>query len=206
MTSPISVSIYATYCYFGGFQATYGPSNIGQRFVLLENGSVAAANFEWTPDGYLPFSGYAGYEVYCSPVDGEFVTHDNEAWGIFYVVEPPQLLISNVTITDQNGNPKSNFGRGEVVQFDISITNLGSSEVESFLTAVMVLDPSGTPQFICYALDGIGAGGTRRSVFGFRIPSECPAGTYTARVMIFTGWPSEGGIGLDVQTITFNVS
>jgi len=55
-------------------------------------------------------------------------------------------------------------------------------------------------------MDSIAASSTGNIIFGFRIPYQAATGTYKAKVMIFTDWPSNGGIGLDVETITFNVS
>ena len=57
-----------------------------------------------------------------------------------------------------------------------------------------------------YTFDSIMANSTGKFIFGFRVPYESSTGTYIAKVMIFTDWPSNGGIGLDVEILTFNIS
>jgi len=205
VTGPLTVSLTAMYEYSGSFHATYGPSQIGTQTVVLENGTTSSLNFEWTPDAYLPFSGYLGLDVFCPAVKNEFKTEDNEALATFYINEPPQLYISDVTLSDQSGNIRMNYTRGEVIQLNFTVTNMGDINVESFLIAVMVLDPSNTSQLICYTFDSM-ANSTGKFIFGFRVPYESSTGTYIAKVMIFTDWPSNGGIGLDVEILTFNIS
>ncbi|MEM3753316.1 MAG: PKD domain-containing protein [Candidatus Micrarchaeaceae archaeon] len=114
--------------------------------------------------------------------------------------------IKNLMITDQNGNPKTNFNKGNIVQFNFTVENTGNIDLKNGLISVMILDPSNTPIFLSYTFESINPGDFEDLIIGFRIPLDEPAGLYTVKIMVFTDWPSQGGIGLDIETSTFNVT
>jgi len=70
----------------------------------------------------------------------------------------------------------------------------------------MILDPSNTPIFLTYTFESINPGDFEEFIIGYRIPLAESAGMYTVKIMVFTDWPSKGGIGLDIETSTFNVT
>jgi len=117
-------------------------------------------------------------------------------------------IIANITYiatTDQNGNVTTNFQKGDIMQVNFTISNTGVPFANA-LISIAVKDPSDSVVFLSYTFEDFSVGTKKNVIFGYRIPSEALAGTYTVKVMVFTDWPSEGGVGLDVKTATFNVS
>jgi len=118
----------------------------------------------------------------------------------------PVSYITSLTITDQNGNPRNNFNRGDIAQFDFTIENIGSFNLTKALISTIVLDSSSTPIFLSYTFEDLLVGQDTRIIVGYKIPLEASIGTYTVKVMIFTDWPSKGGVGLDIEALSFFVS
>lgn len=116
------------------------------------------------------------------------------------------IEIKNLSITDQNGNPKNNFAKGDIAQFNFTIENTGNLDLKKGLVSIMMLDPSNTPIFLSYTFENINPGAFEELIIGYRIPLDASTGTYTIKIMVFTDWPSKGGIGLDIETSAFNVT
>jgi len=113
--------------------------------------------------------------------------------------------IKNLVITDQNGNSKTDFGKGDTVQFNFTIENKGSLDLKNALISEEILDPENTPLFISYTIERIDPGASKEFIIGYRIALTALSGNYTVKIMAFTSWPSEGGTGLDIENGTFNV-
>lgn len=131
----------------------------------------------------------------------------------YFLLEPLiyafKINVTSLTITDQNGSPTSNFLRGGIVQFDFIIENLGGPEnlpLYDGLISTVVLDSSNTLVFLSYTFEDLPRGASEEFIIGYRIPTDGLAGTYTVKVMVFTDWPSEGGLGLAIEESTFTVS
>jgi len=120
-----------------------------------------------------------------------------------------QVDILNVFLTDQSGNPSSNFVRGDVVEVYFTVRNGGAFEsipIENGLVSVLVEDSAEIPMFLTYVYIDLPRDTSEELIFGYRVPLEGPIGVYTVRIMMFTNWPSQGGLGLAVQEATFSVS
>jgi hypothetical protein len=115
------------------------------------------------------------------------------------------INIGPIAITDQDGNPKTTFNRGDIVQFEFVVENTGTLALARGLVSTMILDPSNTPVFLSYTFEDLASGTSKKFIIGYGLPLDSPNGTYTVKVMVFTDWPSKGGIGLDIETSTFNV-
>jgi hypothetical protein len=113
--------------------------------------------------------------------------------------------IGTITTQDQNGAAQTDFNRESIVQFSFTVTYTGTEELINAIVYVQVLDPTSTPVFRSYVVDNILPGQVRPYVFGYGIPLDAAIGAYTVRAMVFTDWPSNGGIGLDIETSAFNV-
>jgi len=125
----------------------------------------------------------------------------------FEMTEPGQLIVDvgSIMTTDQDGNPKATFNKGEIVQFEFVIANAGNLTLTRGLVSTMILDPSNTPVYLSYTFEDLASGASKKFIMGYGLPLDSPTGTYTVKVMVFTDWPSKGGIGLDVETSPFNV-
>lgn len=122
-----------------------------------------------------------------------------------YQIHEIKINVTTLTVADQNGNPMTNFTQGDIVQLNFTVRNTGVP-FANVLISTVVLDPSGSVAFLSYTYEDFFVGTQETFILGYRIPSDAPAGTYTAKVMVFTDWPSEGGVGLDVKTVTFNLN
>jgi hypothetical protein len=106
-----------------------------------------------------------------------------------------------------NGIPTSSFTPGQTLQVRATITNLAST-VQPILFAITVQDPNlvplpPSPAFVQLTL---APGMTLSPTFSFPIPSTATKGTWKARVLLLTDFPSRGGVavGLPMET-TFAV-
>ena len=120
-----------------------------------------------------------------------------------------KINVTSLIITDQSGNPTSNFLRGDVAQFDFVIENLGGLEslpLYNGLVSTVVLDSSNTLVFLSYTFEDFPRGASKEFIIGYRIPTDGLTGTYTIKIMVFTDWPSQGGLGLAIKESTFIVS
>lgn len=122
-----------------------------------------------------------------------------------YQIHEIKINITYITTTDQNGNVMTNFTKGDIMQVNFTLHNTGVPFANA-LISIVIKDPSDSVAFLSYTFEDFSVGTKKNLIFGYRIPSESLAGTYTVKVMVFTDWPSEGGVGLDVKTATFNVS
>ena len=122
-----------------------------------------------------------------------------------YQIHEIKINITYLAITDQTGNQVTNFTKGDIVQLNLTIRNTGVPFANALISTV-ILDPSSSVAFLSYTFEDFSVGTEENFILGYRIPQDAPVGAYTAKVMIFTDWPSEGGVGLDVKTATFNVS
>jgi hypothetical protein len=122
-----------------------------------------------------------------------------------YQIHEIKINITSIATTDQNGNVMTNFTKGDIMQVNFTLHNTGVPFANA-LISIAIKDPSDSVVFLSYTFEDFSVGTKRNLIFGYRIPSEALAGTYTVKVMVFTDWPSEGGVGLDVKTATFNVS
>jgi len=190
--------------------------NVRQAF--LYPGNVTNMWDDGYPSGGNYWSDYNGTDTYSGPYqnitgsdgigDTPYIINENniDRYPLMKPWRSLNLKIINLTLTDQNGNQKTTFLKGEIAQFNFTIRNIGSLDLTNGLISVMILDPLNTPIFLCYIFESISQGITKEFIIGYRVPLTAPAGTYTVKVMIFTDWPSEGGTGLDIKTSTFEVS
>jgi hypothetical protein len=116
------------------------------------------------------------------------------------------INITNLVITDQYGQTKSNFTRGEMAQFNFTIMNSGNIGLKDGLVSVMILNPLNEPEFLFYTYETVYPGGSKQIVIGYRVPTDAYLGNYIVKVMVFTDWPSKGGVGLDIKMSSFIVS
>ena len=144
------------------------------------------------------------------PKDADLTRYGNlQYFQLEPLVTEYKIEVTSLLVTDQDGTPTSNFLRGDIVQFDFVIENLGGPEhlpLYDALISTVVLDSSDTPVFLSYTFEDLPRGASEEFIVGYRIPTDGLIGTYTVKVLVFTDWPSEGGIGLAVNESTFSVS
>lgn len=115
------------------------------------------------------------------------------------------INITEVLTKDDGGNIKYIFLRGEIVQVEFTITNIGNIWLEDGIVSIILFDPLSRPVMLSYFTETLRSGQTQKHVFGWRIPFNSQKGNYTVKVMIFTDWPSKGGVGLATKQVQFNV-
>lgn len=118
----------------------------------------------------------------------------------------PQITITQLLTTDISGNTKTSFKSGEMLEVGFALTNTGAIDFPNGLISVMIQNPVGTVIFLAYTFDGISVGASNEFVFGLSLPEAAILGQYTAKALVFTNWPYEGGEGLANGTTTFIVT
>ncbi|MHA1834584.1 MAG: hypothetical protein ACTSV7_11425 [Candidatus Baldrarchaeia archaeon] len=113
--------------------------------------------------------------------------------------------ILSLVITDQDGTPEDHFSPGDVVQFNVTVKNIGNSDLTKALVSMMIFDPSNTSILLSYVFQDLFVGQSKQIIFGYRIPLDALTGSYMTKIMVFTDWPSKGGVGLDIKTQSFFV-
>ena len=178
------------------------------------NGGVIIS-YQWdfgdgtTAEGVIvthKYSSTGNYTVTLNVTDNEGAWNATSKTITVYPIGNLAIEIVNITITDQNGNPRTTFTKGEIVQFNFTIKNVGDLDFENGLVSIMILDPFNTPIFLSYSFETIIPGSIEQIIIGYRIPMDVPLGTYTVKIMVFTDWPSKGGVGLDVETSMYEVT
>ena len=152
------------------------------------------------------YSSTGNYTVTLNVTDSEGAWNATSKTITVYPTGNLAIEIVNITITDQNGNPRTTFTKGEIVQFNFTIKNVGDLDFENGLVSIVILDPFNTPIFLSYSFETIIPGSIEQIIIGCRIPIDVPLGTYTVKIMVFTDWPSKGGVGLDVETSMYEVT
>ncbi len=122
-----------------------------------------------------------------------------------YQIHEIKISVTHIATTDQNGNVMSNFTKGDTIQVNFTLHNTGVPFAGA-LISIVIQDPSDNVVLLGYTFRDFSVGTKANLIFGYKIPSDALAGTYTVKVMVFTDWPSEGGVGLDAKTVSFNLS
>jgi len=149
--------------------------------------------FEMTPSIHPPGDAYVSR------------TRNLQCFEMAYQIHEIKINITYIVITDQNGNEMTNFTKGDIMQVNFTLLNTGVPFTNA-LVSIVIKDPSNSVVFLTYTFSDFSVGTEKNLIFGYKIPSTALTGIYTVKVMVFTDWPSEGGVGLDVKTATFNVS
>jgi len=105
----------------------------------------------------------------------------------------PTTIVSVVT-TDQGGNPRSDFSRGELVVVKVTLECPGGVYAPvsiSFLQFVRVADPDLHMVYLGFMSSTISSGENRESASGYTIPSTAMTGTYKVKVMVSNTRPSD---------------
>jgi len=120
-----------------------------------------------------------------------------------------KINITSLYTTDENNNPKTSFLKGDIVQINFEITNLGGTEslpLTNGLIAVTIQNLDQETIYLAYTYTDLQREESKNFIFGYKTPYDITPGTYTIKVMIFTDWPSEGGLFINSETTTFTVS
>lgn len=140
------------------------------------------------------------------PNDADVIRYRNLLYLPMDLILSYAANITSLTVTDQNGNPTNTFLRGDMAQFKFTIKNIGNFPLSNALVSTQVQDPSSNPVFLSYSREDLAVQASKNFIIGYKMPDNGLIGSYTVKVMVFTDWPSSGGIGLDIETATFTVS
>jgi hypothetical protein len=157
-------------------------------------GSEQALTFEWNTVGLASNRSYQ-IKAVANPVAGETDLTDNTfSDGNVTVLPRSMLSIRIVSVIPSNsvGDPVSNFTRGTVSSFKISISS-NSMEPEPVLLTVNVYDLAQTTIGVI-SFKGSIAPGTTTFVLGFPIPMKANLGNAIVYVNALTDWPHLGGV------------
>jgi len=105
------------------------------------------------------------------------------------------IVITGTRTLDMGGNVKTSFARGTTVVVEVTIRSQVSPYNPStpYLLIVEIFDSQGYVVFIGFVTDIIDPGASKTAGSGYQIPAGAATGTYTVRVFVWNGWPSQMG-------------
>ncbi len=110
------------------------------------------------------------------------------------------IKITQIRTMDMLGNVKTSFARGSTVVVEVKLQSLvyAYGPFTQYLLIVRIDNPQGYTVFIGFLTDVIEPGATKTAGSGYLIPTGASTGTYTVRVFVWNGWPSQMGGNFEV--------
>jgi nitrous oxidase accessory protein len=196
-TLNISVTVANLGDYIETFNVTayYDESIIDEKAVLnLEAGAQSTLVLSWNTTSVEPGIEYS-IRVEAGAVVGES-NLDNNAFvdGSVKVrsFALEAIKIAEVIPTDNLGNPSSNFNRGAIAYFKVTVNNT-SVDPEIVLVTVNAYDSSSASLGVV-SFKGLIMPGISVFILGLPIPSTAHTGTGRIYANTFTDWPFAGGL------------
>jgi hypothetical protein len=102
----------------------------------------------------------------------------------------------NLTLstTDPDGNPKSEFRRGEAVAAKITVRNDGGARIGGAHILATFYDSNNVPVSFSFDILDLGVGEERTSIKGFTLSPSAAIGTYRVEVIVLTDFLANGGV------------
>jgi hypothetical protein len=164
-----------------------------QHVVNLEYGKEQTLSFSWDTTGVASNESYA-IKVTAGPVLGEANVQDNTLVDGSIVVLPRVMLSINtvgVVPSDQYGHSVSNFTRGSMAYFKVTINC--TSIIPAFLLLTVNVYDANNVAFGVMSFRGLVAPGLTAFVLGSIIPKTSNIGKAAVYVNLLTDWPHLGG-------------
>jgi hypothetical protein len=99
-----------------------------------------------------------------------------------------------LSTTDPDGNPKSEFKRGEAVAAKVTVRNDGGVGIGSAHILVTFYDSNNVPISFSFDIVDLGINEERTSIKGFTLTSSAATGTYRVEVIVLTDFIANGGV------------
>jgi len=108
---------------------------------------------------------------------------------------PLTVNVQTFETENQNNNPCGSFAQGSTVILEAVISANGTQNLPNIMIAFTINDNLTYQIFLGYTWQSIEIGNPVTVYMGFRIPtgSDTTLGQYTAKVLVFTNLPSQGG-------------
>lgn len=122
------------------------------------------------------------------------------------------IVITGIRTLDIMGNVKTSFARGSTVVVEVTIQSqvYAYGPPTQYLLIVEIFNPQQYVVFIGFVIDVIDPGATKTAGSGYLIPTGASTGTYTVKVFVWNGWPSQMGNNweplADIGQTTFTVT
>jgi hypothetical protein len=102
----------------------------------------------------------------------------------------------NLTLstTDPDGNPKSEFRRGEAVAAKITVRNDGGARIGGAHILATFYDSNNVPVSFIFDIVDLEIGEERTSIKGFTLSPSAATGTYRVEVIVLTDFLANGGV------------
>jgi nitrous oxidase accessory protein len=176
-------------------KAYYDDSVIGQQSVsALEIGSQATLVYSWNTTDVESGKEYP-LKAEASGVSGEVNLSNNVLVDGSIKVrsfELDAIKIAQVTPSDHLGNPVSNFNKGAISYFKVTVNNT-SGESEIVLVTVNVFDSFSSSMGVV-SFKGLIMPGISVFILGLPISNTAHTGIATVYANTFTDWPFAGGL------------
>jgi uncharacterized protein YfaS (alpha-2-macroglobulin family) len=99
-----------------------------------------------------------------------------------------------LSTTDPDGNPKSEFRRGEAVAAKITVRNDGGARIGGAHILATFYDSNNVPVSFSFDILDLGVGEERTSIKGFTLSPSAAIGTYRVEVIVLTDFLANGGV------------
>lgn len=163
-----------------------------QTVSNLPAASQSVLFFMWDTTGVANASYIV--KAVASPLLGEINLENNEFVGGIVEIRPFEALIEifGIIPCDQSGYPATEFVKGTMSYFKVSVNNT-SDGLETVLVTVNVYDASNATLGVVSFNGGI-MPGVSVFILGLPLPSTTSTGTSTVYANAFTDWPYYGGL------------
>lgn len=200
---------------FGYVTDSSGPvsnATVSIQVVDPQGATVHIDHVRTTNDGYYSDSfrlgGDAGAGTYAVYVTASKPGYQDASGHCTFTVgasSTPNVVITNVYMTDMSRNTKTVFHPGETLIVWVEVVNTGADLVDGIVW-VQIVSPNGVPVGVYFHVGLIARGQTVKEGFGITLPSNAPLGEYRVTGFVSDRMISEGGKFLTSKQEEFKVS
>jgi len=214
-TEKLSYDAGASVSFFGYVTVPSGP--VGDATVLIQvvdpkGATVHIVYVRTGNDGYYSDSfrlgGDADAGVYAVYVTASKPGYQDASGHCTFTVgesSTPNVVITNVYMTDMSRNEKTVFGQGETLIVWVEVVNTGADLVDGIVW-VQIVSPNGAPIGVYFHVGLLGRGQTVKEGFSVILSTDAPQGEYRVIGFVSDRMISEGGKFLTSRQGEFNVS
>jgi hypothetical protein len=199
--------------------ATVSPAQPTGTFIAtvmysLDGGTYVTALITGQSDNTYNFSFSVSLNTYGTHTIRVNATDSGGYTGV--LSSPWTITVQNTTVIwsitgqqtlNSTGLPQSSFVLGATVLVSATVTNAWTTS-QSALIVVQVTDPRGTVLYPQYVTVTLASGQPIAPSLSFVIPTTgYSTGTWTAKIMVLTTWPAQGGVSIATPvTVAFTVT
>jgi len=145
------------------------------------------------------------YAVYVTASKPGYQDGSNHSTFTVGASSAPNVVITNVYMTDMSRNMKTDFHPGETLIVWVEVVNTGADLVDAIVW-VQIINPNGAPIGVYFHVGLIAQGQTVKEGFSIFLSANAPEGEYRVSSFVSDKMISEGGKFLTTMQEKFEVS